>query len=527
MYRRDSHGKTLQTFTVKPGSETGLYYILVANLAHKTTWKDLKAFASQACEVDHAEVYPPTSGFVRVRGRANFERAFQFLDGNTLEYRALQADARNSSQPTVVKLPPNDYHAASILRGEEGRLVPEDDEPAAEAAGGSSHPFAFVRGAVGSSGSEYQDSASPAFNVVHMDSWGYATPRSFLPDGYQSQAVTASNPRAYQTATPSPDLMLSATQPVPQGLIYSTYTGSMVSPPQSPPSAAFQFDSPTIYYATKTAYDVGHSPYAGFAQPLAAKPTYDTGTDLGYLTTHFSALALGTDTPQPYHQPQLEQQQQGRELLLLHLPRDCRSESAVLSLLARHTAAVTAEVVDKIRLPTNKSGRPRGAAYVTFASAETARAVAKALDGRDVGGGVRLRVRVVLGVDEGGNGNGHGGGGRSHQQQRSVGGSTGVGKGSGGGGGVSGRKGVRSTSSSSVFFWSAAELYGSGGGVVGPESVGEENKKTTTTTTREEPPVIVDGSGGRRKKEAAPVVVDGSVRKKGSGAEGQRSGRRC
>lgn len=45
-------------------------------LAHKTTWKELKAFASQACEVDHAEVYPPTSGFVRVKGRANFEQAF-------------------------------------------------------------------------------------------------------------------------------------------------------------------------------------------------------------------------------------------------------------------------------------------------------------------------------------------------------------------------------------------------------------------------------------------------------------------
>jgi hypothetical protein len=49
-------------------------------LAHKTTWKELKAFASQACEVDHAEVYPPTSGFVRVKGRANFEQAFSKLN---------------------------------------------------------------------------------------------------------------------------------------------------------------------------------------------------------------------------------------------------------------------------------------------------------------------------------------------------------------------------------------------------------------------------------------------------------------
>jgi hypothetical protein len=53
-----------------------VWLILPLQLSHNTTWKELKAFAAQACEVDHAEVYTPTSGFVRVKGLANFEKAF-------------------------------------------------------------------------------------------------------------------------------------------------------------------------------------------------------------------------------------------------------------------------------------------------------------------------------------------------------------------------------------------------------------------------------------------------------------------
>ncbi|KAL2271444.1 hypothetical protein VTJ83DRAFT_815 [Remersonia thermophila] len=494
MYRRESHAKTLQAFTVKPGPETGLYYILVANLAHKTTWKDLKAFASQACEVDHAEVYPPTSGFVRVRGRTNFEKAFKFLDGNTLEYRALQADARNLTQPTVVKLQPTDYHAVSILRGEEGRLVPEDDDFAIEAAGGGGHPFAFAQG------------ASPAFNALsQMDPWGYATPRCFLPDGCQALAVATSSPRAYAVTTASQDWMLTTAAGAPQPVMYSSLAGPVASLAPSSPSVAFQLDPPSACYATESAYDAGHGPYAVFAQqPPLASETTAYGADVGYFSARFSALSLGADAYHPAKPEQPQERPQGRELLLLHLPRDRRSEPAVLSLLARHAAAA-ADAVDKVRLPTNNSGRSRGAAYVTFASAEMARAAAKALDGREVGSGaVALRAKV-LGAEEGGDRGG--GGSRSRQQQR---------PGSGGAGGASRKKAAKVASSP------MGGSGASGGRVAGPESGGGEKRKKA----REEPPVIVDGSGGRRQREAAPVVVDGSARNKGSGGDGHRSGRR-
>ena len=69
---------TLDGFVRAPFAEPRLTKFM--QLSHSTTWKDLKAFTEQACEVDHAEVYPPTSGFVRVRGLANFEKAFSKLD---------------------------------------------------------------------------------------------------------------------------------------------------------------------------------------------------------------------------------------------------------------------------------------------------------------------------------------------------------------------------------------------------------------------------------------------------------------
>ena len=84
---------------VGPGDQTGIYYITICNvrfspvapivlpslhhtsdhiqLPFGTSWQQLKDWARSACDVDHIEVFQnSTSGWVRVKGKDNFERAW-------------------------------------------------------------------------------------------------------------------------------------------------------------------------------------------------------------------------------------------------------------------------------------------------------------------------------------------------------------------------------------------------------------------------------------------------------------------
>ena len=66
---------------VAAGDITGLYYIVVAGLPWQCTWQRLKDFARNGpdgafIDIDHALVYPDsTDGWVRVKGKENFQRA--------------------------------------------------------------------------------------------------------------------------------------------------------------------------------------------------------------------------------------------------------------------------------------------------------------------------------------------------------------------------------------------------------------------------------------------------------------------
>jgi len=66
---------------VAAGDVTGLYYIVVAGLPWQCTWQRLKDFARNGSDgvlidIDHALVYPDsTDGWVRVKGKGNFQRA--------------------------------------------------------------------------------------------------------------------------------------------------------------------------------------------------------------------------------------------------------------------------------------------------------------------------------------------------------------------------------------------------------------------------------------------------------------------
>lgn len=53
--------------------------LLIGNLQlpFNVSWQQIKDYVRQVCDVDHVEVFQKsTSGWVRVKGRENFDRAF-------------------------------------------------------------------------------------------------------------------------------------------------------------------------------------------------------------------------------------------------------------------------------------------------------------------------------------------------------------------------------------------------------------------------------------------------------------------
>ncbi|KAF7556070.1 hypothetical protein G7046_g6404 [Stylonectria norvegica] len=89
---------------VAPGNETGVYYITICNLPFGTTWQELKDWIRSACAVDHIEVFDSsTSGWVRVNGRHNFEKAWALLNGGVFRGRCIIASDRNRNETIKIK----------------------------------------------------------------------------------------------------------------------------------------------------------------------------------------------------------------------------------------------------------------------------------------------------------------------------------------------------------------------------------------------------------------------------------------
>ncbi|KAJ3575548.1 hypothetical protein NPX13_g4000 [Xylaria arbuscula] len=87
-----------------PGNETGYYYIPIANLPWQTSWQELKDHVRTVCSVEHVEINEDsTSGHVILKGRANFDAAFQLLNGGIFHDRALIADGRNVDSWVLIK----------------------------------------------------------------------------------------------------------------------------------------------------------------------------------------------------------------------------------------------------------------------------------------------------------------------------------------------------------------------------------------------------------------------------------------
>lgn len=106
---------------VPPGYDTGIYYIMVANLPRSCSRQQLKGFTRNpqadgtSINVDQAMIYPNSiGGWVRVKGEHDFIKAIgkrifplviidtntsiAHLDGGIFEHRALIADGNNKTK---------------------------------------------------------------------------------------------------------------------------------------------------------------------------------------------------------------------------------------------------------------------------------------------------------------------------------------------------------------------------------------------------------------------------------------------
>ncbi|KAM4054783.1 hypothetical protein HRG_005605 [Hirsutella rhossiliensis] len=87
-----------------PGEESGIYYIIISGLPFATIWQLLKDWLRQAgCDVDHIEVFQKsTSGWVRLIGKENFERALHHLQTVPYNNRLLLYLDKNRTEPVKI-----------------------------------------------------------------------------------------------------------------------------------------------------------------------------------------------------------------------------------------------------------------------------------------------------------------------------------------------------------------------------------------------------------------------------------------
>ncbi|KAH8737674.1 hypothetical protein BGZ61DRAFT_20363 [Ilyonectria robusta] len=93
------------TKVVGPGDQTGIYYIPISNLPFGITWHPVKQWISAIVEVDRVEIFPAsTFGWIRVNGRANFNKAMEFLNTDGFfRGRRIVSGATNGTNPITIK----------------------------------------------------------------------------------------------------------------------------------------------------------------------------------------------------------------------------------------------------------------------------------------------------------------------------------------------------------------------------------------------------------------------------------------
>ncbi|KAL0767546.1 hypothetical protein CaCOL14_009785 [Colletotrichum acutatum] len=111
----------MQPYLARPGMETGVFYIPIANLPFDTNWRQFKDWLREGCVVDHVQIFgPSTSGWIRVMGQHNFYGACDRLKEGVFHGRRIMFDDRNMSNPIMIK----DVERQTISRLVRIRMIP-------------------------------------------------------------------------------------------------------------------------------------------------------------------------------------------------------------------------------------------------------------------------------------------------------------------------------------------------------------------------------------------------------------------
>ncbi|KAG6006914.1 hypothetical protein E4U43_000385 [Claviceps pusilla] len=104
MSRQGGPEKKVIMTDVEPGEKTGIYYMPICNLPFGTSWQDFKDWLRVDCDVDHVELFQSsTSGWIRLRGEKNFNKAWTRLKKEYFRNRAIIASDKNRTESIKVK----------------------------------------------------------------------------------------------------------------------------------------------------------------------------------------------------------------------------------------------------------------------------------------------------------------------------------------------------------------------------------------------------------------------------------------
>jgi hypothetical protein len=267
-------------------------------------------------------------------------------------------------------------------------------------------------------------------------------------------------------------------------------------------SAQYPFGTPAPYYASGFTYGVtAGQGYTGYSDAqLIDKSNCGQFYNPGYGEVWASDAAAQAPAPQPgqviydgSERPSIIIEL--RKIIIHNLERDGLSEACVVGLITEYTGIgrTGSGQIERVEIPINKDGRPRGTAFVTFSCFELANAAIAALDGREVGD-KKLSAKMAEGVSDGGS---------SNRPGRRVAKSSSKQELRGGHRRLAPRSGSQTAGSKAALVMPPATISPASNSA--PAGSSSQKKK-------EDRPVIADGSGGRWKKEEPPVVVDGNRR---------------
>ncbi|EFY98632.1 RNA recognition motif (RRM) superfamily protein [Metarhizium robertsii] len=104
MSRQGGSEKKVIMADVEPGEKTGVYYMPICNLPFGTSWQDFKDWLRVDCDVDHVELFQSsTSGWIRLRGEENFNKAWSRVKNEYFRNRAIIASDRNRTESIKIK----------------------------------------------------------------------------------------------------------------------------------------------------------------------------------------------------------------------------------------------------------------------------------------------------------------------------------------------------------------------------------------------------------------------------------------